>query len=75
MNRVRLPGWEGPVLNAAVWLREHLDMPKYETLEPAFAEYFNCQIVREDDPVHQHIFKVYAEFDESAATLFILQWT
>ena len=63
------------MLNAAVWLREHLDMPKYETLEPVFAEYFNCQIVREDDPHQRHIFKVYAEFDESEATWFLLRWS
>lgn len=75
MNRVRLPAWEGPVLNATIWLREHLDMPEYETLEPAFAAYFNCQIVTEDDPVHRHIFKVYAEFDEPVATWFVLRWS
>lgn len=75
MNRVRLPGWKGPVLNAAVWLREHLDMPKYENLEPAFAKYFNCAVIQEFDPDNHFIFKVYAEFDEPAATVFILQWT
>lgn len=75
MNRVRLPGWEGPVLNAAVWLRQHLDMPKYETLEPAFSKYFNCVVIQEFDPDNRNIFKVYVEFDEPAATLFILQWT
>lgn len=75
MNKVRLPGWEGPVLNAAVWLREHLDMPKYETLEPVFAEYFNCAVIRDYDPNNHNIYKVYAEFDEKAATLFILRWS
>lgn len=75
MNRVRLPGWEGPVLNATIWLRQHLGIPNYETLEPVFAKYFNCAVIREFDPTNYNIFKVYAEFDEKAAAMFILRWS
>jgi len=74
MNTVRLPGWEGPVLNAAVWLRQHLNIPEYEKLEPLFAKYFNCTVIQEFDPDNNFIFKVYVEFDEQDATMFILRW-
>ena len=75
MNRVRLPGWEGPVLNAAIWLRQHLDIPKYENIEPVFSKYFNCVVIQEFDPDNHFTFKVYVEFDEPAATMFILRWS
>jgi len=48
MNKlVCLPADQGPVYKAAVWLRKHLDIPAYETMESQFEEYFNCKVVRE----------------------------
>lgn len=79
MNRVRLPGWSGPVLKAAIWLRKHKNIPDYESVEQAFAEYFNCNIIRirEADPdyLSKGIAYVYAEFDARDATMFILRWS
>ncbi len=76
MNRlVCLPAYRGPVLNAAQWLRQHLDIPKYENMEPQFEEYFNCKVVR--DPAHDLVYgKIFAVFDcEQDATMFILKWS
>ena len=66
---------QGPVLNAAVWLREHLDIPDYETMESQFEEYFNCKVVRE--PPHDLVYgRVYAVFDsEQDAAWFIMKWS
>ena len=74
MKTVRLTAQDGPVLNAAVWLREHLSVPDYEIIEPQFERYFGCRVVREppDDRVYG---RVYAEFDEQDATLFVLRWS
>jgi len=75
MNRlVCLPADQGPVLNAAVWLRQHLDIPKYENMESQFEEYFNCKVVRE--PPHDLVYgRVYAVFDsEQDANWFALRW-
>ena len=75
MNRlVCLPADQGPVLNAAVWLREHLDIPAYETMESQFEEYFRCRVVRE--PPHDLVYgRVYAVFDsEQDTNWFILRW-
>ena len=76
MTRVRLSGWEEPVISAARWLREHKNIPEYEIIEDAFAEYFNCSIIRVYDPEYtDSIYQVYAEFDEEEAALFILRWS
>ena len=75
MNRsVCLPADQGPVLNAAQWLRQHLNIPDYETMESQFEEYFNCKVVRE--PPHDLVYgRVYAVFDsEQYANWFILRW-
>ncbi len=72
---VCLPADRGPVLNAAVWLREHLDIPDYETMESQYEEYFNCKVVRE--PPHDLVYgRVYAVFDsEQDAAWFIMKWS
>lgn len=65
----------GPVYNAATWLREHLDIPDYETMESQFEEYFNCKVVRE--PPHDLVHgRIYAVFDsEQDTSWFILKWS
>ena len=76
MNRsVCLPAYRGTVLNAAQWLRQHLDIPDYETMESQFEEYFNCKVVRE--PPHDLVYgRVYAVFDsEQDAAWFIMKWS
>lgn len=74
MKTVRLTAQEGPVLNAAVWLREHLAVPDYEIIEPQFEQHFGCRIVRA--PPEDFVFgEVYVEFDEQAAALFVLRWS
>ena len=76
MNKlVCLPADRGPVLNAAQWLRQHLDIPDYETMEPQFEEYFNCKVVR--IPPHDLVYgQIFAVFDsEQDASWFILKWS
>ena len=76
MNRsVCLPADQGAVLNAAQWLRQHLDIPEYETMEKHFAEYFGCKVVRE--PPHDLVYgRIFAVFEhEQDATMFILRWS
>ena len=72
---VCLPADRGPVLNAAQWLRQHLDIPKYENMESQFEEYFNCKVVR--DPAHDLVHgRIYAVFDsEQDASWFIMKWS
>ena len=75
MNRsVCLPADQGAVLNAAQWLRQHLDIPDYETMDSQFEEYFNCKVVR--IPPHDLVYgQIFAVFDsEKDAMLFILRW-
>lgn len=74
MTTVRIKTSKAAVLNAAQWLREHLNVPYYENLEPQFEQHFGCRIVRAppDDFV---LGEVYAEFDEQAAALFVLRWS
>jgi hypothetical protein len=74
-KKVKIPGWEKPAVNAARWLRQHKNIPEYEVLEDAFAEYFNCRIIREPlDGWDYACVEVYAEFDEDEATMFLLRW-
>jgi len=76
MNRlVRLPADRGPVLNAAIWLRDNLDIPANETISDAFGKHFNCRIVRE--PIPDSFYdKIYAVFDsEQDAAWFIIKWS
>ena len=74
---VYLPGWEGAVLNASEWLREHLDLPYWKFMDEPFAEYFGCEIYREmmDPPFEQYPARVYAVFTEQAAVEFLLRWS
>ncbi len=75
MNRlVCLSADRGPVYKAAVWLRKHLDIPDYETMDSQFEEYFNCKVVR--IPPHDLVYgQIFAVFDsEKDAMLFILRW-
>jgi len=72
---VCLPVDRGPVLKAATWLRQHLDIPDYETMESEFEEYFRCRVVRE--PAHDFVYgRIYAVFDsEQDASWFIMKWS
>lgn len=77
MSKVRLPGWEGPVLNAALWLRDHYSIPEYEVIEDRFCQYFGCEIeiTMMDPPYQEFPSKTYAVFDEKDALLFMLKWS
>lgn len=72
-----LPGWEGPVVNAARWLREYYEIPDYEMIEDKFCEHFKCEIHREmmEPPYQESPAYSYAVFDEHDATMFILRWS
>lgn len=74
MRKVRLPGWEKPVLNAVQWLRQQENIPDYESVEQRFCEYFGCEV--EHEPTDSiHITRVYAVFTEKEATAFLLRWS
>lgn len=74
MTTVRLTAQEGPVLNAAEWLRQHLAIPDYNSADTEFEQYFGCRVVRA--PPDDFVFgEVYAEFDEQTAALFLLRWS
>ena len=74
VKTVRLTAHEGPVLNAAHWLREHLSVPDYEIIEPQFEQHFGCRVVR--DPSDDFVYgRIYVEFDEQAAVEFVLRWS
>jgi hypothetical protein len=77
MTKVLLPSWEGSVLNAAMWLRKHYNIPEYEVIEDKFCEYFGCEIytIMMDPPYEKYPGKSYAVFDEKDATLFVLRWS
>ena len=73
MSTVRIRTDQDAVLNAAEWLRRHLAVPDYEIIEPQFEQHFGCRIVRA--PPDDFVFgKVYVEFDEQTAALFVLRW-
>lgn len=74
MNTVRLPGWSNPVHRAADWLRDHHNIPDYQSLEKEFAEYFNCRIIRNDEWNQVDNRAVFVEFDEAGAAMFLLRW-
>ena len=73
MNKVRLPGWSQPVLNAVQWLREQENIPEWEDIEPRFCEYFDCEIEKVGTLGRSE--RVYAVFDEPAAAVFLLRWS
>jgi len=77
MNKVLLPGWEGPVLNAARWLRDYYGIPEYEIIEDRFCQHFECEIetILMDPPYQDFPSKTYAVFNEKDAALFILKWS
>lgn len=73
---VYLPSDDAAVINAAMWLRKHIDKPLYESIDEEFKKYFGCDIVREpEDPVSDKTYKLYAVFEEKDAALFILRWS
>lgn len=74
MNKVRLPAWNGPVLKAAIWLRRHMNIPHYQSIDREFAEYFGCRMIKDCDGDYRRP-TIYAEFDEAGATLFALRWS
>lgn len=74
MTAVRLPAQSQPVLRATVWLREHLARPDYESIDDDFAEYFGCRVVQ-GLPERSHTNMTYVEFNEAAATMFLLRWS
>lgn len=75
MKTVRLPGWSDPAIRAADWLRDHLDIPNYESLESEFAEYFHCRVVKNDEWNCVDDCAVFLEFDEAEAAMFLLRWS
>lgn len=76
MNTVRLPGWSDPVTRAAKWLRDHLSIPDYESLDREFSEYFRCRLVKNDQWNGYDDCAIFVEFDsEPEATVFLLRWS
>ena len=74
MTLVRIKANQDAVLNAAEWLRQHLNTPDYEAVDTDFEQHFGCRVVRE--PPDDFVFgEVYAEFDEQAAAMFLLRWS
>lgn len=43
-----LPGQHRALENAAIWIREHFNIPEDETIFEKFEENFNCQIEVDD---------------------------
>lgn len=76
LKLVYIPGWEGAVVNAVRWLRDHKNIPEYQTVDEEFAEYFGCKIVSEmmDPPYDNIVGRVYAVFTERDAVAFLLRW-
>lgn len=74
MSLVRIRTDQDAVLNAAEWLRQHLNTPDYESIDHEFEQHFGCRIRRA--PPDDFVFgEVYAEFDEQTAALFLLRWS
>jgi len=70
---VYLSSDDSAVINAARWLREHLDIPMYERIDGQFKNYFNCDLVRKPSQDFVTI-TTYVAFEESEAALFIHKW-
>lgn len=74
MTTVRIKTDQDAVLNAAEWLRQHLNTPDYDSVDTEFEQYFGCRVVRA--PPNDFVFgEVYVEFDEQTAALFLLRWS
>jgi hypothetical protein len=70
-----LPGNHQSLENAAVWLREHLNVPEQYTIFEQFEEYFNCRI-DVDDRKDYWMQPNKVVFDSSAELMaFVLKWT
>ncbi len=69
-----LPGEHEALNNAAMWLREHLQIPYNQVIFKEFEEYFNCKIEVEDrnDYFMQPIKAVFATSQD--VTAFVLKW-
>ena len=70
-----LPGNHVALENAAVWLREHFDVPGDQTIFKQFEEHFRCRI-DVDDRTDNWMQPNRVTFENSAAlTEFLLRWT
>jgi hypothetical protein len=69
-----LPGNHLALENAAIWLREHFNVPENETIFERFEENFNCRIDVDDrrDYWMQPNFVVFENTKE--LTAFLLKW-
>ena len=69
-----LPGSHPATNNAAVWLREHLNLHPQQTIFEHFEEYFDCRI-DVDDRKDWFMEPNKIVFENSAAlTAFLLKW-
>lgn len=73
---VYIPGWGDAVVNAVRWLRDHKNIPEYQTVDEEFAAYFGCKVVAEmmDPPYDNYPARVYAVFTKQDAVAFLLRW-
>jgi hypothetical protein len=70
-----LPGDHYALENAAIWLREHLNIPEQCTVFEPFEEYFNCRI-DVDDRVDNWMQPNCVVFDNSKDLMaFLLKWS
>ena len=70
-----LPGDHESLHNAAVWLREHLNIPHQCTIFEQFEQYFNCRI-DVDDRKDYFMQPNRVVFGTSAdVTAFVLKWS
>lgn len=69
-----LPGEHVALHNAAVWLREHLNIPRQCTIFEQFEQYFNCRIDVDDRKDYfMQPNKVVFESSQDL-TAFLLKW-
>lgn len=70
-----LPGDHIALENAAIWLREHLNVPENETIFKQFEENFDCRIDVDDhrDYWMQPNFVVFENSRD--LTAFLLKWS
>ena len=70
-----LPGDHEALHNAAMWLREHLNIDTKHTIFSKFEEYFNCRL-DVDDRTDYFMQPNKAVFETSAdLTAFLLKWS
>ena len=70
-----LPGEHEALNNAAIWLREHLQVPKNQTIFKQFEEHFNCRI--DVDDRRDYFMQPNKVVFETGAdvTAFVLRWS